>query len=343
MANLSYARGRWMNLDKPGGAVFFVSGGTASYPGGLGASNVYKGLTPEEPFSTIQKGLDQCVSGRGDTVVITPGSITVTAALTMDSDDVTLAASQPSSPNSRSASVIVNATDVNTVEVNANNVVIDGIEFDDNVATATADTAVIACNTASSATDYVGFKVINCFLDMLGSDSDRDGIALGLTADATDGAIGALVEGTTILDCDQDAIVINVGSEFSVVRNCVITESANLTRYGVEVLAVRCRVEDCIIEVGLSAGACVHNGVAAARLIVTGCHLSAIGADTIALAAIATATGRSSGNWLTALAAGNLNDYVTDNTTPSADCNLSGIFAATPGVSAFDNVSVDGS
>ena len=341
MANLSYARGRWMNLDKPGGAVFFVGGGTVAL-NGVGASDTYKGERTEEPMSTIQGALDKCVSGRGDTVALLPGSITVTAAITMTNDDVTLTSAQPSSPNSRSASVIVNATDVNTIEVNANNVVIEGIEFDDNVATATADTAAIACNTASSAEDYVGFKVINCFIDMLGSDTDRDGIALGLTADATDGAIGALVEGTTILDCDQDAIVINVGSEYSVVRNCVITESANQTRYGVEVLAIRCRVEDCIIEVTTTGGACVHNGVAAARLITTGCHLSAVGANTICLAAIATATGRSSGNWLTALAAGNLCDYVTDNTTPSADANISAIFAATPGAADFDNVTVDG-
>ena len=199
-------------------------------------------------------------------VLLMPGSYTVTAAITMTKDDVTLASALPVGPREHSPVVIVNATDVNTIEINADNCSVIGIEFDDNVATATADTAVIAVNTANTATDYYRTKIINCYLDMLGSDSDRDGIALGLAADATDGAIFSLVEGCVILDCDQDAIVIATGSDYSVVRNCLIYDMVNLTRFGIEVVGASAVIEGCDILV--SGTACINNGLAASRLLV---------------------------------------------------------------------------
>jgi len=340
LANLTVVHGKWVNLDKPGGQVFFVSGGTPAYEG-KGGSDGNSGLAPGQALSTIQAGLNKCVSGRGDTVAILPGSITVTAALTMTNDDVTLTGAAVVGRRERSPVIIVNATDVNTVAINANNCEVSGIQFDDNVATATADTAVIAVNTSNAGADYVGTKIKNCFLDMLGSDSDRDGIALGLAGDATDGAIGSLIEGCTILDCDQDAIAIAAGSEYSTVRDCAIIEVANGTRFGIDVAAVSCAIEDCDILV--NGTACIQNGVAAARLTVTGCNLHAWGANTIGIVAIATATQRTSGNNVTATAAGNLVDYTTDNTTPSADAFLSNIFAADAGATALGESTVGGS
>ena len=342
MANLTKLDGRWVNLDKPGGQVFFVSGGTTAYRGGGGSDN-HDGLTPERPLATIDGtagALAKVTAGRGDTIVLLPGSITVTAAIAMDTDDVTLTGYKNCVRGERPPCIIVNATDVNTIAVDANNCTIENLYLDDNVATATADTAAIAVNTASSATDYTGTIIRNCFIDMLGSDGDRDGITLGLAGDATDGAIGSLVEGCTILDCDQDAIVIASGSEYSVIRNCHIYDVANTTRFGVEVTATSCAIENCDI---LSGGtACINNGVAAARLTITGCNLHAWGANTIGILAIATATQRTSGNWVTATAAGNLVDYTTDNTTPSADAFIGNIMAADAGATALGESTVGG-
>ena len=333
-------RGGYAGFQNPGGAVYWVGASGYTAYDGASPSNNNDGLSPQEPFSTIQYALDQCVSGRGDVVAVLPGSYTITAALTMTKHDVMLCSAVPVGPKERSPVVIVNATDVNTIEINANDVTLLGLELDDNVATATADTAAIAVNTASTATDYTNVKIINCFIDMLGSDSDRDGIALGLAGDATDGAIGALVEGCVIWDCDQDAIAVAAGSERTIIRNTDIIEEANGTRYGIDIAAVHCVVQGCMVRA--SGTACIATNVAAADAVIDDCHIHALGANTIAIIVAATGTQRTAGNWVTATAAGNLIDYTTDNTTPSADAFISNIFAANAGITVLGETTVGG-
>ena len=175
---------------------------------------------------------------------------------------------------------------------------------------------------------------------MLGSDSDRDGICVGLTTDATDAAPHTLIEGTTILDCDQDAIVINVGSNHSAVRGCLIYDTANTTRFGVELLALQCQIQDNTIWTSTASGACVHNGIAAARALISGNKLAGFTTTTYGLKAIATATQVTLGNWIGSGATAYVNDYTTDNTTPSSDANISGFFAGTPGATALNVPSV---
>ena len=324
-------------LNNPGGATYYV-GSQAAYDGAT-PSDTLDGLTPQTAKATIQAALDLCVTGRGDTVALLPGTITITAAITMTKDDVTLMSANPVGRRERSPAIItIGDTDVNMLEINANNVTVAGITFDDNVATATADSAAVKVNTASTAADYVGFKMINCYIDMGGSDTDRDALVLGF--DATDGAIGALVEGCTILDCGQDAIVINVGSEYTEVRDCNIVDAAKTTRYGVEVLATSVNIEACTIWTSTAGGACIHNGVAAARLRVTDCRLHGFTTTTKGIEAINTATQQTTNNWVVSGAASMLIDYLTDNTTPSADAGTGGIFAASPGATALITPSV---
>ncbi len=337
--------GGFGGFNNPGGQVFYVGASGWTAYRGKAPSDSNDGQSPQTAFSSIQKGLDSCVSGRGDVVAVLPGSYTVTAAITMTNDDVTLCSAVPVGARSYGPVTIVNATDVNTLTVNANNCKVIGLVFDDNVATATAGTAAIAVNTGNDGVDYTGVVIENCWIDMAGSDTDRDGITLGLTADANDGAIGAIVRGCVIYDCEQDAIHINVGSDYAIVDNCLIwDDGTRLTRYGVEVLAVGCLVKDCDISVSdtATAGACVHNGVAAARLRVLNCRLQAMGADTFGILAIATATQHTSANWITTVAAGNMVDYTTDNTTPSADAFVSNFFQANAAVSLLDQSTVGG-
>ena len=327
-------------MNNVGGATYYVgASGYLAALGGIAPSDSNKGTSPQSPFATIQKGLDSCTAGRGDIVAVLPGSYTITAALTMTKDDVSLISALPVGPREYPPVTIVCATDVSEVEVNANNITIAGIRFDDNVTAATASTAVIDVNTASTATDYSGFKAINCWLDMAGmTDSDKDGITLG--TDADDGALSSLVEGCTIIEAGRDGIVVNVGSEFTEIRNCKIYDATDTTDNGIEVLATSVTVDNCDILV--SGTACVHNGVAAARLVVDDCRLHAWGANTIGILAINTATQRTSGNWVTATAAGNLIDYTTDNTTPSADAFISNIFAANAGITVMGETTVGG-
>ncbi len=335
--------GGFTGHNNPGAAVWYVGATTAL--NGSAPSDNNNGTSPQQAFSTIQKGLDSCVGGRGDIVALLPGSYTVTAAITMSKADVTLQAAHMPGPRQRSNVVIVNATDVNTIEITASDVTVAGIEFDDNVSSATADTAVIAANVANTGADLRNVKIINCFLDMLGSDADRDGIALGLAGDADDGAIGSLVEGCVIFDCDQDAIVLAAGSDYSRVVNCEINDVVNLCRYGVEVAAVGCVVSGCDILVSDTAtpGAPIHNGVAAARLQVNDCRLHAWGANTTGILAINTATQRSAGNFITATAAGNVIDYLTASTSPSAAADIGAVYAADPPAAALVVPTVAGS
>ena len=340
--------GGFTGINNPGGQTYYVgASGYAAAGDGIAPSNSNTGTSPQAPLSTIQAALDKCVSGRGDVVAVLPGSYTVSAAITMTKDDVRLVSAQPVGPREYGPVVIVDATAATSLlTINANNCTVDGIVFDDNVAAATADTGAIMINTASTGKLFSGTILRNCYIDMDGADTDRDGICVGLTADATDAAPKTTVEGCVVYNCEQDAIVVNVGSDGSVVRDCYIyDDGTRLCRYGVEVLAIECAVEGCDIMLSDTAtpGACVHNGIAAARLLVTGSNLHAWGADTTCILVVNTATQRTANNWLTATAIGNTVDYLTDNTTNSADTNISALFEAAPTASEFDTPTVAGS
>ena len=349
MANLifNHTSGMWVNLDKPGGRVYFVGGGSVAAKGrtgsGLSASNDNDGLTPERPLSTIQSAIGDCTAGRGDTVALLPGSIAITAAITIGKDDMTLTAAQPVGARQYPNVTISTATDVSMLEINANNVTVDSIRFDDNVTAATAGTATIDVNTSDTGEDFSGVRILNCWIDQAGmTDSDRDGITLG--TDASDGALAALVEGCTIIEAGRNAILINVGSEHSTVRNCKIYDVADVTLNGVKVLATSCTIEYCdMLTSGADGSGCIYNGVAAARMVANNNNLAAWGADTACIIVANTATQRTHNNHMTATAAGNFVNYITDNTTPSADTGFENVFAATSGITVFSNSTDDGS
>jgi hypothetical protein len=222
-------------------------------------------------------------------------------------------------------------------------VTVDSILFDDNTTSSTSAAAVIDVNSSSTGEDFSGVRILNCTLECTGStDSDRDGITLG--TDASDGALNALVEGCTIIDCGNQAILINVGSENSTIRNCKIYDVADVTTNGVKVLATSCTIEFCDILIsGADGNGCIHNGVAAARMVANNNNLAAWGADTACVYVIASATQRTHNNHMTATAAGNFVNYIGDNTTPSADTGYENVFAGTSGITVFSNSTDDGS
>lgn len=332
-------------FSNPGGRTFYVGAtGWAAVPDGQApaAASTNDGLTPQSPLNTIQAGLDKCVTGRGDVVAVLPGSYTITEALSMGKDDVTLCSAYPVGRRQRGPVTIVSAADDDMLAVNANNCKVVGLTFDDNVASNTAGYATINVNTSSTGVDYTGTIIKNCYIDQQGADAtDRDGICLG--TDADDGALASLVQGCVIVDAGNNGIIINVGSELSVIRDCHIFDISDTTQYGVEVLATSIHIEDCDIYITYNTtGAGIHNGVAAARLVANHNKIHAIGADTTCILAIDTATQRTARNWLTALAAQNLVDYLTASTSPSADCNIKNIYAANAGDTAFDTPGVAG-
>jgi hypothetical protein len=126
MANLTVVNGRWVNLDKPGGQVFFVGGGSVAYRG-KGASDDANGLSPQNPLATIAAALTSTTTGRGDTVVVLPGNVTIAAALALSNDDVTLTGVDSNGSINPSAITVNGAVD--GIAVTGANAVIENLHF----------------------------------------------------------------------------------------------------------------------------------------------------------------------------------------------------------------------
>ena len=68
------------------GQVFYVNGSTVLAPGAIGGSNGNNGLSPQEPFSTIEYAVDQCTANRGDTIYVLPSHTETVAAADLNID-----------------------------------------------------------------------------------------------------------------------------------------------------------------------------------------------------------------------------------------------------------------
>lgn len=276
MANLAYAKGRWMNLEKPGGAVFFVGGGTVAY-NGIGASDENKGLTPEAPLATIDGTAGahaKCVAGRGDTIVVLPGTVTITAAIALDLADVTLTGYCVTGPKSRNPSVITCATNsVEMIAVDAANVVVENLTLTNTAATADVFLIDVGDTTSSS-----GAILRNLFIDCEGGTTTVNAIRIG---DGTVVSDYCLIEGCVIYDLDDIGITVSAASEGCLIRNCDIFDavSANVMLTGIYLGGPNTSIEDCYImnSYANANGACIQLAAAAVTTKVRNCHLSALG------------------------------------------------------------------
>jgi len=319
-------------INSPGAQVWWV--GETAAVGGAAASDDNDGMSPQQAYATIQKGLDSAVAARGDVVAVLPGSYTITAPLTMTKSDVTLTGARVSGPQTRNPSVIICATDsIEMISVDAANVTVENLTLDHNTTTANID--LIDVGDATASPDCI---LRNLFFDMEGSATNTDGV--NISTDTVSPRV--LIEGCTFHDYDQDGIVIGAANDEAVIRNCRFYDevTANVGQYAISTVSDGSLIEGCVIRTAGTAG--VYANVAL-LLQTVNCNIWATAANTICILMAASATTSSSGCWLTAVAAGNLCDYTTDKTTPSADANISGIFAATPGASGFDDVTVGGS
>jgi hypothetical protein len=123
-----------------GGGVVAAKGRTGD---GLAASDTGNdGLTPERPFSTIDGtagAFAKAKSGRGDTICILPGTVTITAAIACDLDDITLtgivASGSPIKPSSITSSL---ASSADAINITGANVIIEELHFPASTATTTS-------------------------------------------------------------------------------------------------------------------------------------------------------------------------------------------------------------
>ena len=126
MANLLNVHGRWVNLEKPGGQVFFVGGGTVAYRG-IGASDKGAGTSPEQPLSTISQAVTLATAGRGDTIALLPGNVATTAVTTISKADITITGVGDSS--GVHASSITGTGAFDTLDPTATNITIENLHF----------------------------------------------------------------------------------------------------------------------------------------------------------------------------------------------------------------------
>lgn len=346
-------QGGFSGFNNPGGRVFWVAASGYTALNGIGPSDSNSGISPQKPFATIQKGLDSCVAGRGDIVAVLPGTYTVTAALTMTKADVTLCSAHPVGPREYSPVIVTAAAtfDDNLLQIDADNCKVRGIGFEAGFTTVTANQEVLQINSTNTTTDIFGVVVENCFFDMTraagaasASDTDLDVIRVGL--DSNDACINGIVRGCTIKGYDQDGIVIAAGSVGNTIEGNMIYDGvgSDLGRIGISVLGVDNKIIGNYIMAGTTSDTAgpISIGVAAAQAHVIGNYCVAFGADTVAITVVNTATVWGQGNFLSAVAAGNIFDFKTAATSPSSSNDFGQVYAADPATAALTTATVAG-
>ena len=237
MANLNFVNGRWINVEKPGGAVFFVGGGTVAYKG-IGASDTHTGSTPEQPLSTISQGVTQCVAGRGDTVVILPGTITITSSTALDKTDMTLSGfkSQGNINASTITGTLGSTGDI--LSHQAANVVIEELHFN----------ASGAANTSRIDVGAAGLTIRGCTFQCGANDLETitvaaagdnllvDNCRFQITANGPDAAIEIEAAGVDGL----------------AVRNCIFHGGNNSNQWDVGAINSGVAHTDCLIDNNIS-------------------------------------------------------------------------------------------
>lgn len=247
MALLSKVDGRWINEEKPTGVVFFVSGGTDAYTtrgAPKGASDGNDGLDPTRPLATIDGtygAIAKCVAGRGDTIVVLPGTVTITAAIGLDKADVTLTGYTCTGPKTRNPSIIslASGTDLEMLDVDAANVVVENLTF---VNTATSSAAYVI--DVGDTTASPGFILRNLYIDNAGAeDTATSGIRVG---DGTLVSDYGVIEGCVIFDNAAEGITVSDVSEGCRIQNCDIFGQSQTCGTCINLDADHSQVIDCL-------------------------------------------------------------------------------------------------
>jgi hypothetical protein len=217
MANLINVHGRWINQEKPGGAVFFVGGGTVAFNGkGASDGSGRVGITPEQPFATIDgtRGAHaSCVASRGDTIVLLPGSITITSAIALDLADVTLTGTKGSTAVHPSSIVSSLASSADAINVTGANIVIEDLNFAASTAATTSriDVAAANCTIRNNSFNCGANDLETITIQGAGDELTIEGNRFYVTADGPDAAIEIESAGVNRLEVKNN--VFNGGTD----------------------------------------------------------------------------------------------------------------------------------
>ena len=150
----------YYQFNVPGGKTFFVAPSTyRAAGGGKAPSNANGGEMPQEPLATIAGAYTKAVSGRGDTIVLMPGTYTHTATLAFSAKTaLRLVALKPWSANLTGDGVITSL-----LKIDANDVEVAGLRIAGVAALVTmvhlADTTAIR-NTHIHHNKFVGLETV---------------------------------------------------------------------------------------------------------------------------------------------------------------------------------------
>lgn len=162
--------------------------------------------TFEAPFATIASAISASTADVGDVIIIAPGTYTVTAALTPKAGTSLLAGVVQ---NPRKPTVIITGNIADLVEVEADNVRFEGIEF--KASGATADNLVNIADTVAVA----GVSFFQCVFN----GNDQTSVVGINAADATFGVSAMSIEDCLFRDLTGTMVNIGVnGMGYSVIR-----------------------------------------------------------------------------------------------------------------------------
>lgn len=143
------------------GNVFYVAGGSdgsrASTPNAKDPNNGNKG-TYLDPFKTLTYAVEQCVDGRGDTIVCLPGMVDdIETALDIEAGNITILGLGQGTDRPQITPGVLNALDVE-----AENVTVQNMYF--NEAPGSTTTVIDVVGT--------GFRLIGCHADLGANDTE---------------------------------------------------------------------------------------------------------------------------------------------------------------------------
>ena len=333
----SPSSGYWINTDKPGGRVFFVGGGTVAAKGktgtGIGASDTNDGQDPTRPLLTIAQGVTLAREGAGDTIVVLPGAVTITAAISLSKTDLTLMGYTEVPKGTRNPSVITCATDsVEMINIDKDNVVVKNLTLVNTASTSDTYMIDVADSEATS-----GVVLENLFIDCESGAAALNAIRLG---DGTLVCTESIVKDCTIHDLDDIGIHVSAASDENRIEGNIIYDGVGNTA----LYAIYCEGDGCTI----TGNEIRTDGTSGIQLKGTlnqlnNNRVSAVGANSIAILLENGATAFGNGNVVTAIQAGNLIDATSDADSPTVFADTGNVHAADPATAALVTPTIGGS
>lgn len=176
-----------MNVHQKG-KVFYVCNSSVPAERGSVGSNSSKGLTPENPVSTIAAAVSLCVANRGDKIVVLPGHAETISAASSSTVGISLSKAGVSvigvGEGSQRPTVTLDTANTATVEIAASDVTVQNILFVGNFL------AIATCIKLKNATTAKDVKILDC--EFRDTDSTR-GFVKAVTTSTTDNNNDGLV------------------------------------------------------------------------------------------------------------------------------------------------------